>query len=123
MPIQQQLFSLVVCILVFLFTVSMVRKRRLREEYSVLWLCTSVLMFVLVLKYDLLVLITGLIGAKQPTTTLFLCSSLFLGLIAMQFSFRISRQSDQIKNLVQETALLRAELEDVKRRGGQDEPA
>lgn len=122
MPLKQQLFSLMICILIFLFTVSMVRKRRLREEYSVLWLCTSVLMFVLVLKYDLLVVITNLIGAGLPTTTLFICANLFLVLIAMQFSFRISRHSDQIKNLAQENALLQQQVRALKSAKG-TEPA
>ena len=116
MPIKQQLFSLLICLLVFAFTVNMVRKRRLREEYSVLWLCTSILMFVLVLKYDLLVNVTNLIGAGLPTTTLFLCANLFLVLIAMQFSIRISKHSDQIKNLAQENALLKEELKQARQR-------
>ncbi|HIJ80627.1 MAG TPA: DUF2304 domain-containing protein [Desulfuromonadales bacterium] len=114
MPFKQQVFSLLVCVLVFVFTVNMVRTRRLHEEYSVLWLTTSVLMFVLVLKYDLLVSITNLIGAGLPTTTLFICANVFLVLIAMQFSFRISKHSDVIKNLVQENALLREELDRLK---------
>jgi hypothetical protein len=116
MPLKQQFFSLVICFLVFAYTVNMVRRRRLREEYSVLWLGTSLLMFILVLKYDLLVTITNLIGAGLPTTTLFLCTNLFLILLSMQFSFRISKHSDQIKNLAQENALLREELEQIKQR-------
>ena len=115
MPLKQQIFSLLICALVFIFTVDMVRKRKLREEYSVLWLVTSLLMFVLVIKYDLLIFITNLIGAGLPTTTMFLCGNLFLFLIAMQFSFRISKHSDQIKNLVQENALLREQLERLKK--------
>lgn len=121
MPVKQQVFSLVVCFLVFVFTVNMVRRRRLREEYSVLWLGTSLLMFILVLKYDLLVTITNLIGAGLPTTTLFLCANLFLIMIAMQFSFRISKHSDQIKNLAQENALLKAELDRLKGIQGQSQ--
>lgn len=115
MPVKQQIFSLILCILVFLFTVDLVRKHRLREEYSVLWLATSLVMFILVLKYDLLVAITELIGAGLPTTTLFLCANLFLILIAMQFSIKITKHSSQIKNLVQENALLRVELEELRK--------
>lgn len=115
MPFRQQVFSIIVCILVFAFTINLVRTRRLREEYSVLWLATSVIMFVLVLKYDLLVEITNLIGAGLPTTTLFLCASLFLIIISMQFSCMISRHSDQIKNLAQENALLREEVDRLAR--------
>lgn len=111
MPISQKLFALFICLLVFIFTVAMVRQRRLREEYSVLWLGTSLLMFVLVLRYDWLVRLTDVIGAKLPMTTLFLGSIVFLVLIAVQFSMKLSRLSDQVKNLAQENALLRAEIE------------
>lgn len=111
MPISQKVFALFICLLVFVVTVAMVRQRRLREEYSVLWLGTSLLMFVLVLRYDWLVWLTELIGAKLPMTTLFLGSIVFLTLIAVQFSMKLSTLSDQVKNLAQENALLRAKIE------------
>lgn len=111
MPISQKLFALFICLLVFIVTVAMVRKRRLREEYSVLWLSTSLVMFVLVVRYDWLVILTRFIGASVPTTTLFIGSIVFLVLIAVQFSIKLSRLSDQIKNLAQDNALLRSEIE------------
>jgi len=113
MPIQQQIFALLVSILIFVAVVDLVRKRRLREEYSVLWLATSVLMFVLVLRYEWLVALTTLIGAGLPTTTLFLGSIIFLMLLAVQFCIKISRLTDQVKNLSQENALMRQEIEKV----------
>jgi hypothetical protein len=115
MPIRQQIFALFVCLLVFVFTIDMVRQRRLREEYSVLWLSTSLLMFVLVIRYDWLESLTRLIGAGLPTTTLFIGAIIFLMLIAVQFSFKISKLSDQMKNLAQDNALLRAEIESCQR--------
>ena len=110
MPLTQKIFALTVCCVVFLLTVELVRKRRLREEYSVLWLLISVVMFLLVLNYDWLVLLTHLIGAALPTTTLFLGAIVFLMLIVMQFSIKLSELADKVKNLAQENALLRAEL-------------
>ncbi len=110
MPLAQKIFALLVCAGIFAVTVAMVRRRQLREEYSVLWLATSVVMFVLVLRYEWLVALTDLIGAALPTTTLFLGAIIFLFLIAMQFSIKLSDLSDKVKNLAQENALLRAEL-------------
>jgi len=110
MPLNQKLFALVVSAIVFLLIFELVRKRRLREEYSVLWLMTSVGMFVLVLKYDWLVWLTNLIGAALPTSTLFLGSIVFLMLVTIQVSIKLSRLADQVKNLSQDNALLRAEL-------------
>lgn len=120
MPFAQQLFALAVSFAVFCLTVDMVRKRRLREEYSVLWLLTSLMMFVLVLKYEWLVALTHFIGAKLVTTTLFIGSIVFLVLIAVQFSIKLSKFADQLKNLAQENALLRAEVEGLRKGRGID---
>src|SRR6266568_2133958 len=117
MPIKQQIFALIVSILVFIVTIEMVRKKYLREEYSVLWLGTSFMMFVLVVKYRWLVDLTAFIGAGLATTTLFLFSIIFLILIAVQFSIKFSKMGDQIKDLAQDNALLRAELESIRRDG------
>ena len=114
MPWKQQIFSLIVCIIVFIFTIEMVRRKKLREEYSVLWLLTSVGMFVLVFKYDWLVLLTDKIGAVLPTTTLFIGSLIFLTLIAVQFSIKISKLTDQVKNLTQENAILAHEVKQLR---------
>ena len=111
MPLQQQIFALIVSAMVFVIVIDMVRKRRLREEYSVLWLLTSVLMFVLVFRYEWLVSLTDLIGAGLPTTTLFLFSIIFLMLLSVQFCIMISKLTNQMKNLSQENALMRHEIE------------
>jgi hypothetical protein len=111
MTLQQQIFSLVVSVFVFACTINLVRKKRLREEYSTLWLATSAIIFVLIFKYDWLVLVTRLSGAVLPTTTLFIGSIIFLVLISVQFSIKISKLTDQLKNLAQDNALIRAELQ------------
>jgi hypothetical protein len=117
MSIHQQIFALIVALLVFVVIIDMVRKRRLREEYSVLWLATSLLMFVLVFRYEWLVSLTTLIGAGLPTTTLFLFSIIFLMLLSVQFCIKISRLTDQLKNLSQENALMMLEIENLAQSG------
>lgn len=110
MPLRQQIFAIIICVLVFITTIDMVRRRMLREEYSVLWLVTSVIMFTFVIKYDWLEAFTHFIGAALPTTTLFIGSIIFLMLLSVQFSIKISKLSNKVKNLVQDNALLRTEL-------------
>jgi len=117
MSVHQQIFALLVALSVFVVIIDMVRKRRLREEYSVLWLATSLLMFVLVFRYELLVSLTTLIGAGLPTTTLFLFSIIFLMLLSVQFCIKISRLTDQLKNLSQENALMKLEIENLAQSG------
>lgn len=115
MPISQQIFALIVSLGVILVVVEMVRQRKLREEYSVLWLVTSLIMMVLILRYDWLVVLTRLVGATLPTTVLFIGSIIFLVLLAVQFSVKLSKMTDQLKNLTQDNALLRAELDELRR--------
>ena len=56
-------------------------------------------MFVLVLKYDWLLALTDLVGTALPRTTLFIGGLVFLVLIAVQFSIKLSTFSDQLKSL------------------------
>lgn len=118
MPLRQKIFALTVCIVVFVVIIELVRRRRLKEEYSALWIFASIVMFALVIKYDWLVALTALIGAGLPTSTLFIGALTFLMLVAVQFSVKISHLSEQVKNLAQDNALLRAELAESKH-GGQ----
>ena len=91
------------------------RGKRLKEEYSWLWLLTSVALFILVIKYNWLATITRFIGGVLPTTTLFIGALIFLMLLCVQFSVVISRLTEQVKNLVQENALLKIKVEKISR--------
>ncbi|MCD6379036.1 DUF2304 domain-containing protein [bacterium] len=119
MPIRQQIFALIVGIAISIFIVEMVRRKKLREEYSWLWLLTSLSIIVLVIWYDLLVFITEMIGAVLPTTTLFVFGLLFLLLIALHYSVKISSLTDQVRKLAQELSILQSELDE--RRAGSEE--
>jgi len=116
---KQKIAMIIICISIFLIILDLVRRRRLREEYSWLWLLTSSALFVLVIQYSWLELITEAMGAVLPTTTLFIGALVFLMFLSIQFSVRISRLTDQVKNIVQENALLREKIEEIGRDAGQ----
>ena len=105
---------MIVCVFMFLFVLDLVRRRKFREEYSWLWLLTSAALFILVVRYSWLELITKLIGAVLPTTTLFIGAFIFLIFLSIQFSVRLSKLTDELKNMVQENALLREKIEEIK---------
>ena len=109
MTLQQKIFAIITVGCILIVIVYLVKKRKLKEEYSWLWLLTGFVILVLVLWYDLLVFLTDLIGAVTPTTTLFIFGIIFLMLIALHFAIKISSLSDQVKNLAQQVSLLEAE--------------
>jgi hypothetical protein len=108
---RQKIFAIVASVLIMLVVVELVRRRRLREEYSWLWLLTGGIIILLVSWYDLLVFITHLIGAIAPTTTLFIFGLLFLMLISLHYSIQISKLSHQVKEMAQQLAILKGHVE------------
>jgi hypothetical protein len=111
MLFQQKIFAIIASVLIMLLVVELVRRRRLREEYSWLWLLTGGFIILLVIWYDLLVFITHMIGAVAPTTTLFIFGLLFLMLISLHYSIQISKLSHQVKEIAQQLALLKGRIE------------
>jgi len=111
MFLHQKIFAIVASILIMIIVVELVRRRRLREEYSWLWLLTGAVIILLVVWYDLLVYVTHLIGAIAPTTTLFIFGLLFLMLISLHYSLQISKLSHQVKEMAQQLTLLKDQVE------------
>jgi NO-binding membrane sensor protein with MHYT domain len=119
---KQKIFAIAASILIMFLVVELVRRRKLREEYSWLWLLTGALIVLLVVWYDLLLWITHLIGAIAPTTTLFIFGLLFLMVISLHYSIQISKLSLQVKEMAQELTLLKGRVEDSMRALDENHP-
>ena len=111
MLLQQKIFAIIASLSIFVVIVYLVKKGKLKEEYSWLWLLTGAVILLLVVWYDLLLLLTDLIGAVTATTTLFIFGIVFLMLITLHFAIKISTLTDQVKNLAQKISILEAEKE------------
>jgi hypothetical protein len=109
MPLRQKIVFLSIAVLLLIVIVELIRRRRLRVEYSWLWFASGLSIVLLILRYDLLLDLTALTGAVVPTSTIFFLSTLFLALLSLEYSVRLSDLTRQVKELAQEIALLRAE--------------
>lgn len=105
----QRIFAIVTSLGTLFLILELVRRRRLKEEYSWLWLATTAVMLTLSSWYGLIEAITRAIGAVTVTTTLFVFGLLFLLLISVHFSIVISRLTQQVRRLTQELAILSVE--------------
>lgn len=108
MPIRQKLFFLTVALLLLLFIVELVRRRRLRVEYSWLWIASGLSIIFLILRYDTLIWMTEAVGTVVTTSTLFFCCILYLAMLSLHYSVRLTSLTREVKELAQEMALLRA---------------
>ena len=104
---------------VFIIVIELIRRGRLKERYSLLWLCASALLLTLSLSRGVLEYFSHALGIYYPPSLLFLLAFLFLLLITLHFSVVVSGLSEKNKKLAQELALLRKELQvALKAQGG-----
>ena len=106
-------FSICASAGLLLYILEMVRRRRLREEYSILWLFGSVVILVLSLKQDWLIEIAHAVGIVYPPSFLFLVGILFILLILIHFSIAISKLYQMNKKMAQEIALMKETRRDA----------
>lgn len=117
MPLRIKIVAFLISIPLLLLIIELVRRRKLREEYSWLWLLAGSVIFLLMMWFGLLKWITVLIGAVKPSSTIFFFAFLFLFFISLHFSMVISKLTERHKELAQKVALL--EMEINERRGGE----
>lgn len=99
--------------LALLFVVlELIRSRRLRERYALLWLVTGIVLTVLSVWRDGLNTMAGWVGVRSyPPAVLFAVGILFILVVLLHYSTVISRLSDQNVLLAQRLALLETELD------------
>jgi hypothetical protein len=116
MLIKIQIIIGALSIILLLFTFELIRKGRLREEYSILWLFTgaATLIFSLSPEFFLSQFFTRITGIYYLSAVV-LIIFLFLLLIVFHFSVVISKLSDRNKELAQRHALLELEFREFKK--------
>ena len=116
-PIYVSIAGSVASILLILVVLELIRSRRLRERYALLWLLTGLVLLALSLWRGGLNTIAGWFGVTgYPPAVLFAIASLFIILVLLHYSTVISRLSDQNTILAQRLALLEEQLQAGKRK-------
>ncbi|MBE6385314.1 MAG: DUF2304 domain-containing protein [Lentisphaerae bacterium] len=102
--------------LLFLFVVLWsVRQKKLKEAYALLWLFTGVVILFFSIWPRSLRLISELIGIVYPPATFFLLLLAGIILILFQYALLLSRNQEKISRMAQEIALLKNELEKLRK--------
>jgi hypothetical protein len=117
MLIKIQIIVGLLSVILLLITFELIRKKRLREEYAILWLFTGIAVLVFSLWPEFLlsqffVRITGIFYLSAVVLIAFF----FLLLIVFHFSVVISKLTGQNKEIAQRYAILELELKEFKKR-------
>ena len=111
LPMHQKYVAVGVGALMLVVVLELVRKRKLREEFSWLWIGTAVLLMALALQPRLLYFFQVAIGATKAVPTLFSGAVVFLMLMSLLLSVRLSRVTFRNKRLNREMTLQNQRLE------------
>ena len=106
-PLKVSIAATVVSLLLVVVVFELIRSRRLRERYALLWLLTGMVLVVLSAWRGGLNTMAGWLGVRgYPPAVLFAVGLLFVILVLLHYSTVISRLSDQNVILAQRLALL-----------------
>jgi len=105
MQIKQKIISFVISFLILFFVVELVRRKKLTEEFSVIWLTAAVVIFILALRDELLSMISAVTGIIEPTSIVFFFGIIFLLMVTLHLSISCSQLKNRLKNLVQTVSL------------------
>lgn len=109
-----QILAILGSVALFAFIVELLRKRKLKEEYALLWLFGSLVFLALSIWRDLLTQLSITVGVAYPPAALFLILIIGAYMMLLHFSLVFSQQKEKIKAMAQEIALLRLELERIQ---------
>jgi hypothetical protein len=113
-----KIIALTVSGLIFLMVIELIRRNRLKERYSLLWLAASVMLIIFSSWRGLLHFIALKLGINYPPSFLFLLSIAFFIALLLHFSTVISTQTDQNKRLAQEIGMLKSRLAKIEKNTG-----
>lgn len=88
---------------------NLVRRGRLREEYTPIWVVVALGIMGLSIWFDAVRVVATAIGAWTASSTLYFFGVLFLLVLCLNYAVRLSGLTTQVKLLAQEVALLRGE--------------
>lgn len=105
-----QIVSIVVSGGLLVTVIELVRRGRLTEEYSFIWIISAAALLVLSLWRNLLDLAASALGVHYPPAVLLLVLTFFVVIVSLYFSVVVSRHRKDIEKLVEEVALLEADI-------------
>jgi hypothetical protein len=107
-----QVIAAVGAVLLVVYVLDLVRRRKLSEEYSLLWLVSTAVVAALGFSTPLLVWVSRVLGIVQENSTVFAFGLAFSMAMLLHLTVRISRLGQENQALSRELALLRHEFEE-----------
>jgi hypothetical protein len=118
MPVQ--LFAALASVALLGIVIELIRARKLRERYALLWLATAGVILAFAVWRSALHELSAALGIAYPPNALFALAMLFVIVLLLHYSTVISKLSDRSTTLTQRLALMEERLRELE---GEPKPA
>ena len=116
MIIKSKIVTILVAFLIMGIILHLVRRRKLKEQYALLWIAMAWVGIISAAWRSLLFACSHWVGIAEPANFFFLVTLLFLIGILVHFSVAISVATERTRILGQELALVRWEKQQLEDR-------
>jgi len=117
------ILTLVVAVMVLGLIFELLRRRRLREKYAVLWLAIAVVVFPLAAFPRIFDHIAGFVGVVSGVSLVLFLGLVMVLLICLHLSWEVSQLEEETRTLAEEIALLRMRQDAHETAAGRDPSA
>lgn len=108
-----QLAVVALCLILIIYIVSLIVRGKLLLKYSLLWLALALIVSLCALFPEPLYQFAGFLGFENPSNFIFLVGIFLLIVISLSLTSIVSKQTQRIKGLIQQQALLEKRLTDI----------
>lgn len=105
-------FAIIFSIIFILFIINLVRKNKLDEKYSILWLFASAVILIVALFPSIITIIAQKFNVFYPPTLMLLFAIIILGAYIVHITVVITKQNKMIVKLTQELGILKEKIEE-----------
>ena len=109
-----EIVAIAVCLLLLIVVFELVRRRKLTVVYSLLWILSALVLLALSIRREILHAVARWLGVYYPPIVLVMLLIVMVFVASLCFSVIVSRQRKQIERLIEETAILSAEVRDLQ---------
>ena len=115
-PVAVSVAATVASLVLLLAVLELVRRRRLREKYALLWILTAIVLLILSVWRGAVDSIAGALGVSYGPAVIFAIGALFVLVVLLHYSTVISALTDRTVVLAQKVASLEHRIDELERR-------
>ena len=109
-----QIFFILAVVIFLMFIIHLLRTKKLNIRYTLIWLFLIAILLIVSIFPSIVYFITDFIGIKTPINSALIIAGIFVIIIIISITSIVSELNKKIRILVQELAIVKKELRDLK---------